>query len=399
MDFASLKSKYENFSKPIIEIQVGEMSMTAGEKRKKSLGVSNVHIELTAGFEASVATYSIYNVYNYEKASFDVSSIKNFIMLGSVVRIYAGYELTVREVFRGIITKVNFVVEEDDMANITVTCMDVKAVMMANRYSRRLKASVYSEAVKEIFNQGVYQTLKDNEAISSFTIEPTPDAPAGGVAPAAGPQQENNTDRTVEMVAESDYEFIVKVAKKFNFEFFVMGGEVIFRPAKADQTEQIDLQSDSRISRLSVEYDMTGLVEQIEVRGLDVGKAKMVSETIKNGNKFSIGNKAKSLIAGSKKVYIDPTVSASDDAKNRARYLYEDMSFRYGSLDVEMVGIPDILPGRFITVNGIGDAVSNKFYVQTVKHNFSPDGRYSTTITGKADRQEDMSLLGMGGLL
>ena len=36
------------------------------------------------------------------------------------------------------------------------------------------------------------------------------------------------------MVAESDYEFVVKAAKKHNFEFFTECGQVYFRKAKSD---------------------------------------------------------------------------------------------------------------------------------------------------------------------
>ena len=52
----------------------------------------------------------------------------------------------------------------------------------------------------------------------------------GGVAVPGVPG--TATDKTVEMVAESDYEFVVKAAKKYNYEFFVSGGNVYFRKAK-----------------------------------------------------------------------------------------------------------------------------------------------------------------------
>ena len=131
---------------------------------------------------------------------------------------------------------------------------------------------------------------------------------------------------------------------------------------------------------------MTGLVEKVEVRGLDVGKAKVVKESLKNSFKFSKGNKAKALISGSKFVYVDPSVSNSDDAANRAQYLYEEMTHRYGTLDLDMVGIPEILPGRYIKIQDVGEAVSNTFYVQTVRHTLDARGRYSTRIIGKTNK-------------
>ncbi len=398
LDYSSLKDKYGGFRNPIIEIQVNGKSLTAGDNRKKAIGVSDVSVDLTAGFEASVASFRLYNVYNYEKTEFATESVKNFILLGSSVLIYGGYDNKVTEIFRGVITKVGFSVEENDVANISVTAMDMKAVMMANRYNKRLKATVYSEAVKEVFDQPVYNTMKDNGSIKSYSITATPDAgaagAAGGVGGGAGGQTgENKTDKTIEMVGESDYEFLVKAAKKFNYEFFVLGGVVYFRKAKSDQTTEIVISPANRIQSLNVEYDMSGLVEQVEVRGLDVGKAKSIKEKQKNSNKVSMGSKAKSLFSGSKFVYVDPSVSASEDAKYRAEYLFQNMTYRYGSLEMDIAGLPEILPGKYIEISGLGATVSNKFYLMSVRHTFSKDGMYITHLVGKTDRQTNVSSL------
>ncbi len=385
MDYNSIREKYGYFRHPIIEIQVGEVSLTAGEKRKKAIGVSNITIDLSAGFEASQAIFRLYNVYDYDTTEFNFDSVKGFILLGSPITIYAGYDTTVMQVFQGVITKVGFFVEEDDVASIQVTAMDIKSIMMSNRYNKRLKAKYYSDAVKEIFEQNIYQSLIDKGAFSGVSIDTTPDKGVG-VAPAPG-ANENDTDKTIEMVGESDYEFVVKVAKKFNFDFFVSCGKIYFRPAKSDLTKQITITPDANIRRMSVEYDMTGLVEEIIVRGLDVGKAKQVSGKKKNSNKLSQGNKAKPLITGSKFVYIDPTVSDNSEAGYRANYLYENISYRYGSLELDIAGIPDIQPGKYIKISDLGTAASNEFYVQSVRHTFSADGAFMTHIEGKTDKQ------------
>ncbi len=389
MDYKSLRDEYGSFLYPLIEVQVAEHSMTAGDDRKLRIGVSDVSVELTAGYEASQAVFTLYRVYDYKRARFLTEKIKDFILLGSPVKILMGYKAKVAEVFRGVITKINFHAEEDEFAGIRVTAMDIKAVMMANRYQKRLKSQFYSVAVEEIFKQNIYKQLKEKlKVVTDFKISDTPDAPAPGT-----PEKENNTDRTVEMVGESDYEFVVKVAKKFNFEFFVLGGTVYFRPAKADQTDQLTVEPGFKIVSLDVEYDLTGLVDDIEVRGLDVSKGKTVNAHKENKNKLSLGNRAAPLIDGSKFVYVDPTVSAAADAEYRLNYLFETMTYRYGTLELTMVGIPDILPGRYIRIDELGDAVSNRFYVQSVRHTMTRDGDFLTHIVGKADKQDSGGLI------
>lgn len=380
--YNQLVSKYDNFQAPVVDVKVGGNSISEG---KRAFGISNVVVDLTAGFEASQAVFSIYNAYDYDDAEFRFSDVKKYVLIGSYVQIFMGYGTNVMEVFRGVITKVNFLIEEEDAPNVQVTAMDVKAVMMANRYHKSLKASSYSDAIKEIFDQSVYESLKNDEVIVSYEISATPDGGAGG-------ETGEESDKMIEMVGESDYEFVVRAAKKFSYDFFVLGGRVYFREAKNDSTSQLTISpgTDMRgtmFKRLSVEYDVTGLTEKVEVRGLDVGKAKLLANTKKNSSKISQGSKAKSLIAGSKFVYIDPTVESAKDAGYRANYLLENMMYRYGTLELEMVGIPDILPGKFITLSDMGTAVSNEFYVQTVQHKMSKDGEFTTSIVGKTAKQ------------
>ena len=61
----------------------------------------------------------------------------------------------------------------------------------------------------------------------------------------------------------------------------------------------------------------------------------------------------------------------------------EDMSYRFGSINMTLHGMPELVPGRFITLKGFGDGVSNKYYLTDVVHEYS-GGVYSTTIIGKA---------------
>lgn len=381
MNYSSIADKYDNFRHPLIELEVNGVSISGG---KKAIGVSNVVIDLTAGFEASQAVFSLYNCYDYESASFNFDTAKNYVLIGSAVRILLGYDTSVTEVFRGVITRVNFLIEEGDAPNIQVTAMDVKAIMMSSSYNKKLKATNYYNAVNEIFEQSIYENLKNQEVITEYVIEKTPDVYMS--------DSQSETDKTVEMVAESDYEFVVKVAKKYNYEFFVLGGIVYFRKAKADTTKQITINSTVQIKRLSVEYDITGLVEKVEVRGLDVGKGKMLSQTKKNSNKLSQGSKAKSLITGKEYVYIDSAAASSDDASYRAAYLMEDNMYRYGTMELDIIGIPDILPGRFIKLDGIGTAVSNDFYVYSVRHTMNADGEFYTRVIGKTNKQSSSLL-------
>ena len=267
-----------------------------------------------------------------------------------------------------------------------ITAMDIKGIMMANNSSKRLNANYYSDAVDEIFKGATYQNLVQRQIITDLDVRATPDKPSastmGGAPAPAGPPGET-PDNRIEMVAESDYDFVVRTAKKFNFEFFSIGGNVTFRPAKSNTKELVDIIPSSIIQDFDIGYDITGLVGEVKVRTIDIAKAQKIEVKKKNSGKFSLSGKAKALVSSQTVVYTDSSIETQTDADLRATYIMEDMSYRFGSLSMTLSGMPELVPGRFITLSGFGDGVSNKYYLTDVIHTYG-DGGDLTTIIGKA---------------
>ncbi len=467
--FSQLEKKYDHFGQPVISIVVAGEEL---EENNKGIAFSDVRVELSAGFEASMASFVLYNVFDRISAQFVFKRFKKYVLLGSSVVIYFGYGSNVREVFRGFIAKVNFDYQEGSIPGVQVTCMDLKGIMMSNNSARQLKAKTYSAALKEILSEEPYVTMMSEGVFKDYKIIDTPDgqmsaawgggmaaaaaaaatsaatsaaqsaaesaagaamsavpgaseaagaaselsnmgnqaqglanqaqgaaAAAGALSGAAGVGGMTNMSSdfyTVEMVGESDYEFFVRAAKRYNFDFFILSGVLYFRAAKSDTTPYMTLAPDTGIRSLSVEYDITGLYGKVEVRNVDPGKGKTISASKKFKNKISQGSKAKGIVSNLTKVYIDPTVNSKDDASCRADYLVENMSYRFGTLDAELVGLPELVPGKFIEIDNLGKDVENTFYLQEVIHMFRTDGSYVTRIIGKAAMIKDSMFGALG---
>ncbi|MBO5246155.1 MAG: phage late control D family protein [Eubacterium sp.] len=399
ISFENLKKEYQNFANPVAHVEV-EGKVINQAKTKLSIG--EIEIDVTSGYEAGIASFVVYGCYNRLTCSFEYDKIKKYVMIGAQVSISLGYGSVVKEVFCGFISQVNFFFQEDEIPGVRVTCMDIKGMMMSSCYSKQMTSTCYSDAVSSIFSQLRYTQMQDRGVIKRVSITDTPDkmglegiaggsaagdfggALAGGIPGAATPSVGMVTDKSVEMVAESDYEFVVKAAKKFNYEFFVSGGVVYFRKAKNYASVLMELSPATGMRNIDVEYDVTGLVGEIEVRSTDVGKAQQISSSVKLNNKISKGKYAKNLVKNSAKVYIDPTADSKLDAGYRADYLAEDIAYRFGTLEAEIIGIPDIVVGRFIKLIGMGDPVNNLFYVVSVRHVMNGNRGFSTTITAKA---------------
>ena len=272
--YSELKSKYDGFQEPVSIVKVNDKRIS-DDKNKFIIG--DVFVDITSGYEASIAGFSIYNCYDMVNQCFLMDALKKYITLGSCVTIYLGYAFNALHVFTGFISRVNYVYSKREQPYVQVSCMDVKGIMMANNFCKQLVSLSYSNAVNEIFEKPLYAKLQSKQIMNSVSITATPDSRTVSGT--------DNTDSSIEMDNESDYEFVVRAAKRFNYEFYVDCGNVIFRKAKATDSELIELNARNGIKNLDIQYDCTGIAGSITVRGTDIDKGKVIEATLKNNNK------------------------------------------------------------------------------------------------------------------
>jgi hypothetical protein len=344
----------------------------------QGMAVNDIHVEVTSGYEASVASFRIFDVYDTSSGNFLYSKLKKQVMMGNSVTIQLGYLNRLETVFVGFVSGVTFGYEPGDLPYIEVTAMDVKGLMMGGCYATSLKATTYSAAVKEILERTGTGKLEQMGGITGIDITNTPDAQGTS---AGSPK---SSPITMEMACESDYEFVVRAAKRYNYEFFVDRGKVIFRPAKNNQTLLIKMGSRTGLRGFHIQYSITGIVGKIEARAMDPAKGEVISASSSFNNTISTANKAKQLVGKGAKVYLDASISSREDAEARVESLMEQMSYRLGSMDGDCVGIPDLVPGRFMEVTGMGAPVDNQFYLTAVTHDFTGENGYRTHIEGCA---------------
>lgn len=373
--YEDLRKKYGRFAYPLVTVTIGDKEFS---QNKGKLVLSNLSVDLSTGLEASVATFSIYNVYDKQKKEYSFSNFKQYVTLGSSVKIATGYAGGMQEIFIGFIAQTRFVKSEGDVHHVEVTAMDVKGMMMANSYAKSMSATNYGDAIKEIFAKPFYEKMSSEGIFTDKKISDTPDKKSAGGA-------DKESSYTVEMVSESDYEFIVKAAKRFGYEFFIDTGVVIFRKAK-DTPEDIliTLGMKKGIQTYDITYDITGLVKSVEVRGMDTTKGVLVSAKKSVSNKISTGNKAKSLISQTNRIVIDGNATTKESAQYRADSVMEDIQYRFGTLHCSVIGMPDIKPGHFIQLEQLGGPCDNKFYVTHTLHVIDDADGYKTEITAIA---------------
>ena len=379
LTYDALRTKYNEFSLPRSVIEFNGKPFEAG-----NIIVTDINVEATCGFEASVARFRLYNVFSPATGKFQYDLIQNDVTLGSALTIKLGYLSALSVVFVGFVANISFGFDPTDLPYIEITGMDAKGLMMASSYAAQLTAKSYGEAVSEILGRTAYEKLRTTGAVTSVNVTDTPDkksGPTGGNGLGGGSKA---SAETIEMVEESDYEFVVKAAKKFNYEFFVDRGAIYFRKARSTNTVLMELGVGKGLLGFEVNYTLTGLVGSVEVRAMNPDTGKAISSVKQLTANISTGTRAKPLISGAKKVYIDPTVTSQEQADARASYLADEISYRLGTLECSCPGIPDLAPGQFVRVSGLGSPIDNIFYVTSVTHDFRSESGYQTKLIAKA---------------
>ena len=394
LTYQSLQNKYLDFGHPRATVLLGGTTFST---KNDDVLLSDIHVEVTSGYEASVASFRLYDVFESDTGKFKYDQVKKQVVMGNSVTIQLGYISAMETVFVGFISGVAFGYEPEGLPYIEVTAMDVKGIMMGGTYANQLTATTYSAAVKEVLERTGKGTLQQMGGVTDIAVTNTPDA--GGLGSlGAGSAAKKSSPITIEMVNESDYEFVVRAAKRYNYEFFVDRGKILFRPAKNDTSVLMKLGVRAGIQTFHIQYSITGVVGAIEARAMDPGKGEVISANSKFNNTISTGSKAKNLVGKGAKVYLDASITSKEEAESRVSALMEQMSYRLGSLEADCVGIPDLVPGRFIEISGMGAPVDNQFYLTSVTHDFDSDNGFRTHIEGCAAKLKS-GMDDLGGVL
>ena len=104
-NFKDLKIKYDNFQHPMVVLTIDGKDFA---ESNPEIVVSDLEVELTSGYEASIATFCLYNTFDNDTSHFRTEEIGKYIYIGSGVEVAFGYEKEVRQVFNGFIYRVNF---------------------------------------------------------------------------------------------------------------------------------------------------------------------------------------------------------------------------------------------------------------------------------------------------
>lgn len=349
--YEDLVQTYEDFTVPAIEIYIDNNSEDI--LSTKNIVLESVQITLSVE-ETSGLNLQIVDVFDMESHSIK-SEVKDSFSVGTIIEVALGYGSNLTTVFKGYVTEYRTIYHETII--IAVTAVDLRKLLMLNRRKQyKYTEDTYSEIFSGILSN--YEALYDSLHIDAV-------------------------EEKEELIQnDSDYNFIKgELCHKANREFFVVGGNVYFKEIDDSETEFLELEWGKNLE--SFQKGKSYCNEQMKVYSCQEDKTvNMLSSDVKTEE--SIPSLTTETLV--EEWEIEKGISEKV-LKNWLDKKTAEKRKRSESITGSLIGLPEIVPGRYIKISGVDSADEGTYYISEVSHSFGSD-EFATRFTA-GDRKDN----------
>lgn len=332
--YSVLEVQYGNFKVPAMKIKVSGLDII------KNMGLLVAEMEVTLSLRsAGMAVIKFAGLYDLKSHSFQ-SDVKTKLKPGTIVEIELGYLSSTQNVFKGYVAMVG--AEIGEVPLFVVTVLDARRLMMTSGRKQVLHdVANYSDAVKTVL--GEYSKL------CSPVIDATSDS------------LEYPVSQTT-----NDYDFIMKEligSGRTDREFFIVADKAYFRKPQSAKTSMMKVRYGRELTWLKVDFSYLNL--KVEVIGYNPKEQEAVKSSA-----TAKGFLSQSILQGTPPVLTVPDADADSSEKTsiRAQALARKKEESSCAGSGTVIGLPEIVPGRFLEVEALDSMLDNKYYITEVTH-------------------------------
>lgn len=349
---ATLNQKYEGFSAPACEIAIGSFKIKDSE-----VVITDVEVELAADGTAGGCRITIEDYYDYESTSFDDKFIKA-LKVGEKLKVSLGY-ISVKEVFSGYIDDYTIDYNNESGPRIYITGIDGMGYLMSVRSRVYAGEKTVSDLVKQLLNDAVSAGAASKVTVGAMLKDVT-------------------VQRIVE--GEDSFSFLNTLAKQLGASFFCVDGELIFDQVSSFTLALTKLTYGENLYSFSKRLSLANQPGKVIIHGRDINnkpiKGEASSTSLSGDGKAAVGIASKLL---KKSVYEEdnPLVMTAKECTTLAQNRFDDLARNFVFGEGECIGIPEIIPGRYIELSGMDEATSGKYFVKRVVHKLNVEGYHT----------------------
>ena len=359
LKFADLETKYGNFYVPSFEIK-----MDGTDLLRAGMGIQRITVDQKLDM-ADRFSFSFDSPYDTSKDEL-VWLESSLLRLGGKVEVRMGYGSKLELMIAGEISSIMPSYPAGGIPILEVSGLDLSGQMMKGKRSR---------SWTDVTDTDIVRLVAGEYGLKTASVDAT-GVRKGKVV------QEN----------QSDYDLIRGMARSNGFEFFVKKDELSFRTPRNGDGEAVTLRWGESLTWFRPEMNLRNQVSSVEVRHWDpkgkeeiVGKAKKGDEHGRAPGGKSGGDIIESLSGGPVTEIVRKPVFSRQEADQMARAILDSLADGLLTGNGKCIGIPEILPGENIRIEGLGKRFSHpEYYVTNAVHTVDGSG-YSTTFGVKGN--------------
>ncbi|SKB73311.1 Phage protein D [Lachnospiraceae bacterium] len=354
-DITSLEKKYDSFMSPAAEIQVGSAKIDG-----MKIPITYLRVQQTVRNRSGSAEFQVSGMYDYEKGKW-LENLLDSIDVGAKVTIKMGYMKSKKQVFFGYVDSYEVTYGSGHQPNITVSALDGMGLLMSGGERQDFGKKTTNEVVTELTKE-----CKSAGLISSVTIDTLPKFQSQI-------RKETNC---------SNYDFLSQLAEMCFVNFCVINGEMLFSNLMKNTSSLVELTMGQCLLEFTRSVSMTrnsvgsvvvisnGTKDKKEVRGKAETPGKF------GGSGDTAAKKVKGLSKTSRVIRMN-FLQSEKECKDMAQNVLDYMNLGFSGGGGRCLGLPDLIPGRFIKIKGVDKKSNGSYFVSDVTQTLSEDGYYT----------------------
>ena len=350
--FKSLEDKYKGFLAPAFEITVGSKKIDTTK-----IAVSSLTVDIDAGQNAGGCSFTIESQYDYEKRKWDNSLLKT-IQVGAKLTIKAGY-VSKKEIFFGFVDDYTITYSADSAPALSVNGIDAKGYLMNAKDNKYMSEKSTAAVVKEILGECVSKGYAKKVTVGTIK------------------------DFSAELVQEDmdDYRFLCYLAQNYHMSFFVVDGEMIFSDVMDNKKPILSLKLGVSLMSFSLTTSLKNQVGKVVVYGIDPVTLKPISGEASNSSDGDSGKEAGDIARGFNNTVqkeVSYLAQTAEECKKLAQARFDEIASTFVTGRGRCVGIPELIPGRYIEVSGLDSGSNTRYFITKVTHEYTAEGYYTS---------------------
>ena len=174
----------------------------------------------------------------------------------------------------------------------------------------------------------------------------------------------------------------------YNLSLLAVRGELYFGDLISNSTALISLTLGAGLLDFRKRISLHTQLGKVEVRGKDINQKRIVG----SADKVTVGDTKKKWAAQIAPAYknvvareYNECVRTEAECTRMAQCRLNAQAMEFVKGEGRCVGIPELIPGRYINIKGMDDMTVGSYYMDSVTHTFSREGYY-TDFTVKGAR-------------